>query len=120
MNRRVVRFVWGLVGWLILAVLLVAGVPQAFRVPWHRAVLGAVIVSGVFFVFAFVMASIQEARVFWWTLRWWWWSRRMGRWVTRRDALLAEGRCTSCAYDLTGNVSGVCPECGLGKASLLV
>ena len=26
----------------------------------------------------------------------------------RRDA----GRCVACAYDLTGNVSGVCPECG--------
>ncbi len=22
------------------------------------------------------------------------------------------GRCVSCGYDLTGNVSGVCPECG--------
>jgi hypothetical protein len=25
---------------------------------------------------------------------------------------LPEGRCKNCAYDLTGNVSGVCPECG--------
>jgi hypothetical protein len=24
----------------------------------------------------------------------------------------AEGRCTRCGYDLTGNVSGTCPECG--------
>jgi hypothetical protein len=24
----------------------------------------------------------------------------------------ARGRCRSCDYDLTGNVSGVCPECG--------
>jgi hypothetical protein len=23
------------------------------------------------------------------------------------------GRCRSCDYDLTGNVSGVCPECGM-------
>jgi hypothetical protein len=23
-----------------------------------------------------------------------------------------QGRCLSCGYDLTGNVSGVCPECG--------
>ena len=22
------------------------------------------------------------------------------------------GRCSQCLYDLTGNVSGVCPECG--------
>jgi hypothetical protein len=26
------------------------------------------------------------------------------------------GRCRSCGYDLTGNVSGVCPECGLARA----
>jgi len=23
-----------------------------------------------------------------------------------------EGRCAGCGYDLTGNVSGICPECG--------
>jgi hypothetical protein len=23
------------------------------------------------------------------------------------------GRCTGCGYDLTGNISGICPECGL-------
>ncbi len=23
-----------------------------------------------------------------------------------------DGRCAYCDYDLTGNVSGVCPECG--------
>lgn len=23
-----------------------------------------------------------------------------------------KGGCTNCGYDLTGNVSGVCPECG--------
>lgn len=25
---------------------------------------------------------------------------------------MLEGRCQSCLYDLTGNVSGICPECG--------
>lgn len=29
------------------------------------------------------------------------------RWRRRR-----RGRCVKCGYDLTGNVSGVCPECG--------
>jgi hypothetical protein len=36
--------------------------------------------------------------------------RRHARW--RRKRL---GLCPSCAYDLTGNVSGVCPECGQDK-----
>ena len=35
----------------------------------------------------------------------------------RRDARrlrrVLRGRCESCDYDLTGNVSGVCPECGV-------
>jgi hypothetical protein len=30
----------------------------------------------------------------------------------RRIARLAAGLCEHCGYDLTGNVSGVCPECG--------
>ena len=33
------------------------------------------------------------------------------RWHRRRRRPLA-GHCRSCGYDLTGNVSGVCPECG--------
>lgn len=33
--------------------------------------------------------------------------------VTRRTRYrLARRRCPTCAYDLTGNASGVCPECG--------
>jgi hypothetical protein len=31
----------------------------------------------------------------------WWWDRRPPK-----------GHCDQCGYDLTGNVSGVCPECG--------
>ncbi|UCC31619.1 MAG: hypothetical protein JSU86_04940 [Phycisphaerales bacterium] len=30
----------------------------------------------------------------------------------RRRRRRRKGLCVSCAYDLTGNVSGVCPECG--------
>jgi hypothetical protein len=32
-------------------------------------------------------------------------------WIRRNRPRLA-GQCLSCGYDLTGNVSGVCPECG--------
>jgi hypothetical protein len=39
----------------------------------------------------------------------WWTAVRPGRlWVGR----CARGQCPQCGYDLTGNVSGVCPECG--------
>jgi hypothetical protein len=33
-------------------------------------------------------------------------------WAWRRDRGLPEGRCQNCGYDLTGNTSGTCPECG--------
>ena len=29
-----------------------------------------------------------------------------------RDRRPPKGHCQSCGYDLTGNVSGICPECG--------
>jgi hypothetical protein len=48
----------------------------------------------------------------WEPWRWWLWHRRTGRWLARRDALRSQGHCPECAYDLTGNVSGTCPECG--------
>jgi rubrerythrin len=30
-----------------------------------------------------------------------------------RERRAAKGACRVCGYDLTGNVSGICPECGL-------
>jgi hypothetical protein len=31
-----------------------------------------------------------------------------------RAGWIASGRCAECGYDLTGNISGTCPECGKG------
>jgi hypothetical protein len=31
----------------------------------------------------------------------------------RRSCIIKPGHCGKCGYDLTGNVSGICPECGL-------
>jgi len=33
----------------------------------------------------------------------------------RRNQRRIEGHCGHCGYDLTGNVSGVCPECGKAR-----
>ena len=35
------------------------------------------------------------------------------KWAERRS----RGLCGRCGYDLTGNVSGVCPECGTAVSS---
>jgi hypothetical protein len=40
------------------------------------------------------------------------WHRKAQRVARRR----ANGICIRCAYDLTGNTSGVCPECGTAVA----
>jgi hypothetical protein len=42
-------------------------------------------------------------------------------WGTLRSAERRRGGCPTCGYNLTGNTSGVCPECGtpvVGKAEL--
>ena len=42
---------------------------------------------------------------------------RATAWLWRRALRRKRGgRCPQCGYDLTGNVSGVCPECGRGAA----
>jgi hypothetical protein len=35
-----------------------------------------------------------------------------------RPAPVLPGHCRTCGYDLTGNVSGLCPECGTRSASV--
>jgi hypothetical protein len=34
-------------------------------------------------------------------------------WALHRDRPAKPGCCRRCGYDLTGNISGVCPECGM-------
>jgi hypothetical protein len=41
----------------------------------------------------------------------------VGRGWRRREARRRAGRCERCAYDLTGNVSRVCPECGMAAGA---
>jgi hypothetical protein len=41
---------------------------------------------------------------------------RLAGWWRKRPRFGA-GRCSACSYDLAGNVSGVCPECGTPVAA---
>lgn len=36
----------------------------------------------------------------------------LGAWLWRSEKRSLMGHCSKCSYDLTGNTSGVCPECG--------
>ena len=50
------------------------------------------------------------------------WRRVAGR-ESRRALRRRKGLCTECGYDLTGNITGRCPECGMHvnpKARLMV
>ncbi len=42
---------------------------------------------------------------------WYWLERPFARDRKRR----AKGQCLACGYDLRGNLSGVCPECGQAR-----
>lgn len=55
----------------------------------------------VIFLLQVPLAAPTAALAAWSLWLWWPWLRRK-----------APGRCASCAYDLTGNTSGTCPECG--------
>lgn len=46
------------------------------------------------------------------------WGFRLRRRQIWRNYYRQNGRCTSCGYQLTGNTSGVCPECGKPIAEL--
>jgi hypothetical protein len=49
------------------------------------------------------------------TLGWFWVDRPRER-REFRSLRRRRGLCVSCGYDLAGNVSGTCPECGAAKA----
>ena len=65
---------------------------------------------GVPFVLAFVGLGLWA--FVWGPIRVAWWFRRAERAVRIADERRRQGLCARCGYDLTGNVSGVCPECG--------
>ncbi len=79
-------------------------------------------VTGAYLVLIFVDLLSSESsyreELVWiigWTclyaLVWIWGLALVGR-LRRRAATVVAGKCGHCEYNLTGNVSGVCPECG--------
>ena len=89
-----------------------AAVPDSFRAPTFIAVGTAVRVAGIVGVRVEVPPALALLiplipAMFAW--------HRWDRPNELRRERLAKGQCPHCGYDLTGNVSGVCPECGSAK-----
>ncbi len=70
-----------------------------------RYVISGQTVSETWSFVAFFGSVFAQACLYW--VLWVLWDRRYQRRKRRR-----QGLCLTCAYNLTGNVSGVCPECG--------
>ena len=62
---------------------------------WAGAVIGTAVVA------FFVVSHVRYALYLWRWMKW-----------HDADARYRDGLCLHCGYDLAGNVSGVCPECG--------
>lgn len=78
---------------------------------------------------------ISWEKIDWWPRNWWsrtgrWEAIRVPLWMVYSAALtptlslfwryrrLPSGFCQNCSYDLTGNISGVCPECGVAVVAM--
>src|SRR5829696_2264249 len=105
MNRRLFNLLLSVITIVVVAAAAVSGLAVGFGMNANNFVLAAVMIFMAASVGLFIWSS-------WPSWSWWIWHRRMGKWLARREALISQGRCPSCAYDLTGNVSGTCPECG--------
>jgi hypothetical protein len=81
-----------------------SGQPQRVA-GWSR---GTILRSWRFTMPCWTLALTASALPAWWTAQ-----RLTYRTRARR---LTRGLCGRCGYDLTGNASGVCPECGSPKA----
>jgi hypothetical protein len=92
------RFRLGCLGFVIAGERQMGGVVRPGRQQFYRTWWGALVVphwAGVLIFVGLPARWIHRA----------WHHRQQGVRVTR-------GLCVACGYDLTGNASGVCPECG--------
>ena len=109
MKRRLLQYLVRTGTAVIVVAAVVSAVAVGFRLDASAVVIGAII---TFLATWLGLIAWYEFRNSWLSWKWWIWHRRMGRWLARRELLRSQGRCLSCGYDLTGNASGTCPECG--------
>jgi hypothetical protein len=112
MIPRLRNFAWTAVFWTALAAMAVAGLAVGFDLRPNWLVMVATGVTFSFIVGYCCWHDFHVMRATLWSWRYRWWARRMGRFSALQDERRSRGLCPSCGYDLTGNVSGTCPECG--------
>jgi len=77
---------------------------------------------GSFFALGTLLVALDTAETWLWLVVVCWLAlAAAGSIHMRRSALARDranrGQCVRCGYDLRGNVSGVCPECGSSRVS---
>jgi hypothetical protein len=96
-----------------------------------RYVLGGALIGGILGLVEALVTAVG-ARDYWWTVQLHWGQLGFAGWglgaigghwvaravrrarVNRRNLRLVNRQCLVCGYDLRGNLSGRCPECGAG------
>jgi hypothetical protein len=68
-------------------------------------------VDAVVFIVVFAIITLFWAHRYWRRFKYLRWKWRAIGYYEKQDRL-RRGLCVNCGYDLTGNLSGTCPECG--------
>jgi hypothetical protein len=88
---------------LLMATIIVIAGPKKPRSGWFTI---PVIYAMLWLIWTMFLAQI------WFNVRLGLYRSRLEKEVAAMAKLRRCGLCTECGYDLTGNKSGVCPECG--------
>jgi uncharacterized paraquat-inducible protein A len=103
--RVIRRYLWLIpCASMILAGLAVSGI---LHLPPKSPLLPALLLVVAFSFFAGILLLFVAP-----SLRWSWTGLKLKRENDLVEQRARAGQCTTCGYNLTGNVSGTCPECG--------
>ncbi len=102
--------VWPFV--VLAASFLGLGRPGRWQPSWSVRLIGGLALATTIVAYIISSAPLLTASVFVAVI-----NGLVGRWIIQRQYAelvkrLKHGKCLHCGYDLTGNTSGTCPECG--------
>jgi hypothetical protein len=105
---------WGTAGWLVLLVLFIVLAQQRRRLSELMLALALMCTTAwlVSPAYSLTLSGIMSNDMLFWAAIMIVLSAGAITLVHRNPRELPSHICSTCGYDLTGNVSGVCPECG--------